>query len=447
MMINLVGHIYDKLKGLSVSDNSRIGVALSGGADSVALFVALVEAGYEVVALHCNFNLRGKESDGDERYCRELASRFGATIEVFNVDTLAEQRGGESVEMACRRLRYEWFELVAQKLSLDYVAIAHHSEDCIETMLLNMLRGTGVAGMSGIKAKRDIYIRPMLDLSRSDIEKFLKDRAIEWRIDSSNNQNVYRRNALRNVILPEIRKYFPDADKGLITTARNASDADEMLDEVAKIIVTKHLNDGTLDLLGVDNEDMLVRCVEYGFGLKINHAIASDILRKKENRSALFATENSFVALELSRGKLALSHATNYRNDEEIVFNPADCSLIKIGDIEIAVSIISREAMLSMPKNADCLFLDREELEGDLLQLKLRHPRVGDRIRPFGMKGSRLVSDLLKEAGVIKSARRGQWVLEADENLLWVLGIKTSALYSVKPTTADVLCLRLNKLS
>ncbi|MDE7392951.1 MAG: tRNA lysidine(34) synthetase TilS, partial [Muribaculaceae bacterium] len=208
-----------------------VGVALSGGADSVALALALKAAGCNVVCLHVNFGLRGVESDADTEFCRDLALKHGFMFRQLSVDAAKERLGGESIEMACRRLRYDWFEQMACQEGLQCVAVAHHSDDNEETMMLNLLRGTGVAGLRGMQARRGIYVRPLLNVGRADIEAYLKCRGQSYRVDSSNLSNDYRRNAVPNDILPLIRRYFPDSDRGLLTTIAHIADVDKLLNK------------------------------------------------------------------------------------------------------------------------------------------------------------------------------------------------------------------------
>lgn len=449
MTMTTAEHILCAMKlRCGVEPGSRVGVALSGGADSVALLVALVKGGYQVVALHCDFNLRGDESKGDEQYCRDLAARLGIDIEVLDVDTMAARRSGESIEMACRRIRYEWFESEARRLNLICVAIAHHREDCVETLMLNLLRGTGTAGLAGIRPRRGIFVRPMLDLGRADIENYLHELGMTWRTDSSNLHNDYRRNVLRNLILPEIEKYFPDATTGILTTSRNMAEAEAMLESRAEEIAESGFHDGSLRVDSVDTSDMLVRCVRICFGRIINHSVAADILSRRLDRSALFPTDNGSVMLELSRGRLrevAAGQAAVDNDNREISFGTSESVEVLAGDLAIRCSIITVEEFNRAPKTGDNLYLDLALLRRSGAGLCLSHPLPGQRMRPYGMKGSRLLSDMLKEAGVAPSARPLRWIVKAGDDVLWLVGIRASALYAVGSATTQVLWLSVNR--
>lgn len=210
---------------------------LSGGADSVALLAALTALGIKCVAAHCNFHLRGEESDRDERHARHIAEMFGAGIKVkhFDVGSYRREHGG-SVEMACRELRYAWFNELRTELGAQAVAVAHNADDNIETFFLNLLRGTSIAGLTGMAPLSHGHIvRPMLGVSRAVIEKYLESRNIPFITDSSNLSNDYRRNRLRNVVLPALRGCFPDADARIADTMSHLADNEKlyrlMLDE------------------------------------------------------------------------------------------------------------------------------------------------------------------------------------------------------------------------
>ena len=209
--------------GLLRSDD-RVLVTLSGGADSVALLRVLLELGYDCVAAHCNFHLRGEESMRDERFVRALCDRLGvqATFVDFDVDSYVADRK-VSVEMACRELRYRWFEQVRTEFGCQVIAVAHHADDSAETFFLNLLRGTGMAGLAGIKPRNGAIVRPMLCVGRQDVEAYLAQLPQDYVTDSTNLESEYRRNKIRNIILPALRECFPGSDAALSATMANLS--------------------------------------------------------------------------------------------------------------------------------------------------------------------------------------------------------------------------------
>ena len=190
--------------------------ALSGGADSVALTVALHRLGYRVTAVHCNYHLRGEESNRDARSAEDLCRRLTIPLRSFDFDVEARRKStGESIEMACRELRYDVFARVLSETDSEAVAVGHHREDNIETFFINLLRGSGLRGLTGMRPWDTVrrVMRPLLGLTRGDIERYLNTLGVEWVDDSSNASNDYRRNKLRNVVMPALRSMFPDCEE------------------------------------------------------------------------------------------------------------------------------------------------------------------------------------------------------------------------------------------
>lgn len=185
-------------------------LAISGGMDSVALAHLMHRAGYTLSLLHCNFQLRGKESDGDELFVRQLAQRLDCAVhvKVFEPETYMKAQG-VSLQMAARELRYEWFEQINHQENTDGVVVAHHADDQLETILLNLLRGTGIEGLYGMAERRGCIIRPLLPFYRQDIQTFLSNESLEWREDSSNLKTVYKRNFIRHELFPLFKQIDP----------------------------------------------------------------------------------------------------------------------------------------------------------------------------------------------------------------------------------------------
>lgn len=427
-------------------DKSRpIGLALSGGADSVALALALKAAGREVICLHVNFGLRDEESDCDAEFCRDFAREHGLTFRQLSVDAAKERQGGESIEMACRRLRYDWFEQMARKEGLQCVAVAHHSDDNEETMLLNLLRGTGVAGLRGMQSRRGIYVRPLLSVGRADIEAYLKNNCQCYRVDSSNSVSDYRRNALRNEILPLIRRYFPDADRGLLTTIAHMADVDKLLNKQAGEYIAQRFTDGKMMICATDESEILVRATTACFPPGVSHTTAADILRNVDRNNARFQLNDGSELLLFERELMRFQP----QNEVFEVKFKAEEGVDK--PMKIVADVISAEQFHAAKRNGEVAgkrskvaYFDADALEG--LTLTLRNYRRGDAIRPFGMVGKRLVSDLLKEARMSQNERNLVAVV-TDEmgELLWVVGVRASELHKVTSDTKKVLCLQLSE--
>lgn len=201
-------------------------VALSGGADSVALLLLLTELGYACEAAHCNFHLRGEESDRDEQFVRHLCEKRNIALHVVHFDTTQHAANRHiSIEMAARELRYQWFETLRQELGADAVAVAHHADDSVETFLLNLMRGTGINGLRGIRPRNGRIVRPLLCLTRDDLLHYLDRQGQSYVTDSTNLQDEYTRNKIRLNLLPLMQEINPSVRRSILRTAAHLDEA------------------------------------------------------------------------------------------------------------------------------------------------------------------------------------------------------------------------------
>ena len=211
----------------------KVIVTCSGGADSIFLLHILNKLGYDCVVAHCNFHLRGEESDRDENFVREFCEKESLTLLVEHFDTKKYAAENKlSIEMAARELRYTWFEKVREKHNAQAIAVAHHSDDSIETILLNMLRGTGLRGICGIRPRNEFVVRPLLCVNRKEIEDYLSEQGIGYITDSTNLENEYTRNKIRNIVMPILREINPQIDSVMLSNAENFAAAESIYKDV-----------------------------------------------------------------------------------------------------------------------------------------------------------------------------------------------------------------------
>lgn len=412
--------------------HARIGVALSGGADSMALLAAVRDAGYDCVALHCHFGLRGAESDRDARFAADMARALGCGFHEVRFDVAARRREtGESVEMACRSLRYEWFESRARELGLSCVAIGHHVEDSRETFFLNLLRGTGLRGLSGIAESRGIFVRPLLGVSRHDIETYLRRRGLSWVDDSTNAADDYRRNRVRNRLLPGIEQLFPGALHRIDTTIGNLQADSLLLSELVAGLRPRFL-DGEEYLVAealdfCDTGEALLYHLLERFDGDIVAQIARAVRAGASGR--LFRDQLGAMWL-LDRGRLKPYDADDVDVSET-------CFCLADSDSYPENLIVSLLPVSGFHSSADAgvLWLDASVADVPLIW---RGPRTGDRIAPFGMKGSRLLSDLYRDAHLSLADKQRARVLAAGDTILWAAGLRSSRHFTVGPSTTHV---------
>lgn len=437
------------LDALGLRRGECVGVALSGGADSVALLLALREAGMLCTALHCNFGLRGHESDDDEMFVRGLCDSAGVPLELVRFDVPARRAAtGESVEMSCRELRYNWFAEKAGELGLRHIAVGHHLEDDVETFFLNLLRGSGLPGLAGMAARRGIYIRPLLRCTRPEIEAYLHDKGAEFVTDSTNLSDCYGRNNLRLNVIPAFEKAVPGAVERIGRSIGYMHDDLALLDGLLAQKRSEYTGpDGSVDISSILNgpspEHLLFRMLLPLYpGFVAGQAAAIVEAARRGESGRIF--DVGAVRMLLDRGKLSVYEEVAPVEPRVVDFrNPSTLP-------EWLSAVILPRSAFHPGRDATRMWIDAGALSAGY-RFMLRSPRTGDRIAPFGMKGTRLLSDIFSDAKLSETAKHRIVVLVAvdsatgDEKILWLPGLRASRHFPVTAATAEVLELHCRK--
>ncbi|WP_300935778.1 tRNA lysidine(34) synthetase TilS, partial [uncultured Muribaculum sp.] len=408
-----------------LSDGEKVIVALSGGADSVALLSVMTALGYRCVAAHCDYHLRGEESERDRMHAEEMARRHGAEYveKHFDASTYCAERG-VSLEMGCRDLRYEWFSFLSKRNGGAPVAVGHHNDDNIETLFLNMLRGTGLTGMTGMKPRHGLVVRPMLDVTRREVLGYLADKGLTYVTDSTNLLNDVKRNRLRNVLLPAIRAYFPDAQTTLTRSVRNLSGNLALYSELIERCGAAYRgHGGSIDVArmsaDMSNAQMMLYEMLRGYGF--NAGQCEEMIAGAASTEALRFYAGDHVGL-LHRGTLVVRSKSGDAapGEESYLMEPDDPSTWPEG------FMIERIAPgdVVYDRSGLTLFLDADKLGGR--RLVARRWRMADKIAPFGMSGTRLVSDLFSDAHYSPIDKEEAWIVTAGGQIVWVVGLRTS---------------------
>lgn len=414
---------------LPAAPDAVVAVALSGGADSVALLGVLLGMGVRVRAYHCNFHLRGAESDRDEAFCFSLCAQLGVGISVMHFDVKARMAAtGESVEMACRELRYGWW----RSLGLDTLAVAHHSDDNVETLMLNLMRGSGVTGLKGMLPQRDNIIRPLLCVTRHDILDYLQARGLDYVTDSTNLQSDFRRNRLRNLLLPELERLFPGALDGIRRSILALQGDYSLIASVAADCRDKYFeSDGSIDIEAI----------------AVNEAAPAQVLYRLMAPQGLdIAQCRSILApADTSSGRIYKGTACDWITDRghlrAIKHEETTAQEIKLSEPPFELQIMSKEEFDAVTKRRDTLYVDASLLESP--EPFIQRPwRQGDRLEPFGMKGSRLVSDIFSDLHIGPARRSHYPLLLHGDKVLWVCGLRASRHYPVTSSTTRVAAVR-----
>ncbi len=380
----------------------RVIVALSGGADSVALLRLMLEAGAEVVALHCNFQLRGEESLRDEAFVTQLCKKLGVELRVRRFDTLSYAHDkGISTEMAARELRYQWFEEQRGELGCSLIAVAHHQDDQAETVLLNLLRGTGLRGLAGMRSQSGNVIRPLLGFSKQDILSYLEGIGQDYVTDSTNLEREALRNRLRLDVMPLLREINPKAVEHICETAE---------------LVQSALDTPTPGRHSLNALHQWL--MPYGF----NSAQIRSIFLSQDGQSGALYESPTHQLLRDRGGKLLLRS----RGDQD-------------STVSLSHTIVETDKPLdflkTQPLTPDYAYLDADKLQ---LPLQQRTWQQGDRFRPYGMRGTRLVSDFLTDLKLNLFEKQSQTLLISGENIAWVVGRRSDNRFRITPKTRRI---------
>lgn len=428
-------------------------VALSGGADSVALLSVLNELGYHIEAVHCNFHLRGEESNRDESFCKRLCQSKNIPLHLASFDTTSFAKLHKiSIEMAARRLRYHFFTQLCHDLSADGVCVGHHADDQVETVILNIIRGTGIDGLTGMKPRNNIVIRPLLPVGRQQILAYLQTLGQDYVTDSTNLVDDVQRNKVRLDVLPLLETVNSSVRRNIIHMAENLSESrfaleaqlNEAMRNAALTDTSEMPNPANGDeeksmafnvgrLLDYPSPQLLFWHIlsSYGFNRPQVGEIARYLLQNAEincnDHSIKLWKSHDFVALSDCRTLWIIERKTWERPFN--AFSLPECGLYKRGDINCRVEEFPIERLACISRTDQKITIDSKLV---VFPLTLRRTETGDKFTPYGMHGHKLVSDFLKDAHLNPITRKQQLVLtDATGKILWVVGLRIDDHYKV----------------
>ncbi len=410
----------------------KIILAISAGADSVCLMHILLALGYRFDLAHCNFNLRGNESDEDEVFIRKLAEEYQLRLYVKHFDTHRyASENKTSIQMAARDLRYDWFHDLLVSEDAKYIAIGHHANDDIETFFINLVRGSGLKGLLGIKAKTDHIVRPLMAASRAEIERYLKKNDISFREDSSNTSLKYLRNKIRHKLMP-------------LLTEMNPSIQDTILDEI-KIL------EGVAKVYYKQIEKIRKRIIQNEKGV-IKFRI-SDLLALNPLNHYLYELLSSYGFLTVDKilealngqsGKQFFSSTHQLLVDRDFIFiSEIDVKQNELISIKKSTNSIkspiclkfSNSVNLKWKNNLNFAQLDFKKLE---FPLTLRKWKEGDKFMPLGMKSFKKLSDYFIDNKFSLLEKKAQWLLCSGKDIVWIVGHRIDNRYKLESKTKKV---------
>ncbi|MDO4461644.1 MAG: tRNA lysidine(34) synthetase TilS [Bacteroidia bacterium] len=415
----------------------KVLVAVSGGADSVALLHLLWREGHECMAVHCNFHLRGEEADRDERYVRELCGELGVPLHVEHFDTRGyAQEHKVSIEMAARELRYALFEKMLDEHDIPVVAVAHHADDSAETFMLNVARGTGIRGLAGMKEVQGRVIRPLLWMSRLDIERYCEEHKLRYVTDSSNLEDEYTRNKIRHNIIPVFKSINPS----FLNTMR------ETMGHLRGVynIYMREIERFKREAISIENDEV--------------HISLKKLREIDDVEVYLFEILYEYGFSADSVSKISQAIETNgcgkvwHSNTHRLIFD-RECLILAQSRVSFASYTIEHVGEIDMPiwmkiekidigegykisRDAKCVDVDAEKIE---FPLTIRSWREGDRFRPLGMKGWKKLSNFFVDQKMGQTEKERCLLLESGGEIIWVVGRRVDDRVKVTEGTKSII--------
>jgi tRNA(Ile)-lysidine synthase len=421
-----------------IAPDDKIILAVSGGIDSVVLLDLINMLPNNCSLAHCNFGLRGKESDDDQIFVEHLADKYGMDCYVKKFQTKQYANDKKiSVQMAARELRYNWFEELRKELHHQYICTAHNLNDVVETFFINLIRGTGLHGLSGIRPKSDNLIRPLLFASRADIEIYSNEYSLSYREDSSNREDKYMRNFIRHRIIPQ----FEEMNSSFI---RKMEENIEILNKLSKVVEkqTEHFKSSCLskeneitkiNIKGITEENITPEIlfeILYGYGF--NYSTVKNIYRSLDKEPGKIFDSESYRLLK-DRDYLFISPKNKSQKE---VFMIHENNRFHHEKMQLKFEKITRKSLKSIPKDSKFAALDLDKIT---YPLKLRRWEEGDYFYPLGMNHKKKLSDFFIDNKVPLFDKQNTWLLISKEEIIWIVGKRIDDRYKITQETVNVL--------
>ena len=425
------------------TQDDHILLAISGGADSVAMLDLFAKAEYNFAIAHANFHLRGDDSNRDEAFVRSLAKKYGVDIFVKSFDTKSYAAEKHiSIEMAARELRYAEFERIMNQHGFDSTAVAHHIDDAIETFMLNLLRGSGISGLTGMHPKNGRIIRPMLCFTRQEIEDYIKNNGLEYVTDVTNFENEFSRNKIRNCVVPYFEQINPSFRNSFADTFKYMSQVKDIyLEEIERQKSNMLANDN--GCIRIDIEKLLQYPHRQAFMFEILHPYGF-------NKQQIEQIEG---ALTGESGKIFTSNSHQLIKDRKyLIINPLDCKKIESpllitkdrigkgdlvwGDYRFNVEIIDNTPDVNLKCGNKTAFFDLDKLQ---FPLEIRHWQEGDTIVPFGRRQPKKLSDIFIDHKLSVVQKKRIAILCSGSDIIWAVEIRAAETCKVTSTTTHIL--------
>ena len=434
--------VKDLILSYGVPKGTRLLCAVSGGIDSMVMLSLLNEMNYECVVAHCNFKLRGDESDGDEQFVREMCAKLYVPcfVNTFDTHKFADETG-LSIQMAARKLRYDWFFELAEKENCSYIALAHNSDDQVETAILNFTRGTGIRGVSGMKPLAGKLFRPLIETSRADIVQISTEENIPYHNDSTNATTKYARNKVRHLVIPLLEEINVAAKENILKSVSYFADTESIMNDYVRRAkeVAMTCENG---LIRIDVEKIKQTAApatvlfEILIGEGVSKPLASESVCLIDSQTGRKCEMDGMTVVR-NREYIEVVKSVVVGDDSEVTIN-AIGELKKYG-FEISFAYCDDDFVYD--RNPHIAYLDVKKLK---FPLTLRKWRFGDKFMPLGMKGMRKLSDFFKDEKLSQVEKNNVRIIESDGKIVWVVGMRIDDRYKFDKDTKEVYVLKVS---
>jgi tRNA(Ile)-lysidine synthase len=411
----------------------KLFIAVSGGIDSIVLVDLLHKLEYEIAVLHCNFSLRSAESDGDEAFVKSFCKERNIEVLVQKFDT--KQFASDyklSIQVAARKLRYDWFYEQLENRNFDFILTAHHLNDSLETFLINFSRGTGLDGLTGIPAQNDKIIRPLLPFSREEIELYAEENAIQWREDSSNSSDKYLRNKLRHDVIPILKEVQPNLLSSFENTIKHLQQAQSLVNDASRIIykevVTEEENSIKINLKNLiqltNYQAYLYQWLkDFGFVAwdDIYDLVSAQSGKKVLSPEFILVKDRDFFILTPKIDEEIPQEFLIEKEDSKVNI-PLKFTFCNVSDISVT--------------DSNSIFVDENKLQ---FPLTLRKWQEGDYFYPFGMTGKKKLSKYFKDEKFSLIDKSSTWILCSDNQIVWIVNKRMDDRFKVNNNTTTIL--------
>lgn len=414
---------------------SKVIVGLSGGPDSMVLIHILLQLGYECIAAHCNFHLRGEASNNDAEFVFKWCKENSIPLNVigFDTDAYASQKK-ISIEMAARDLRYDWFEKLRIKHDADVIAIAHHRDDSVETILINLIRGTGIKGLTGIPIKNKHIVRPLLAVSRSEIMEYVSSHQLPYVVDETNNEDIYTRNIIRLKVLPLLETINPSVRNSIITTSCNLKEVEKIYNNYISNMLSAVLKDYRIDIAQLKKtyspKSLLFEILT---PLRFTPSVIEDISNNIDSIPGKVYLSNEYRLLK-DREYLIITEIETKQIKNEVYLIYPHTSNINT-PFSMSINTVLNDSNFKLEKKNTKLHVDFDKLSFPLI---LRKWKKGDWFVPFGMTGKKKISDFFTDNKFNLIDKEATWILISGDDVVWIVNHRVDNRFKIENDTKTI---------